>query len=147
MIFISAIELIIISACCVGSDWFMPRGIGVGLGLGCGVGLGVGVGGVVVVVVVDEVVVVDDVVVVGARDVASCAVADLSLTASINVTTGGVTAAKRPHRSRKARLSAFALSPSRPSSVIPPPFGKLEPRRSLDVPVASRIIKVVASYP
>src|SRR5262245_6902592 len=100
MIFISPIELIIISACCVGSDWFMPRGDGVALGLGCGVGLGVGlgVGGVVVVVVVDDVVV-DDVVVVGARDVASWAVADLSLTASINVTTGGVTTAKRPHRS------------------------------------------------
>ena len=123
----------------------MPCGAGLALAVG-GCGVGLGVGGVVVVVVVDEVVVVDDVVVVGARDVASCAVADLSLTASINVTTGGVTAAKRPHLSRKARLSAFALSPSRPSSVIPPPFGKLEPR-DLSVPVASMIIKMVESHP
>jgi len=67
------------------------------------------------VVVVDVVLVVGVVVVVAVvvvlADVASAAV--LPLTASINVTTGGVTTENRPHCSRKARLSALCLSSSR----------------------------------
>jgi hypothetical protein len=66
----------------------------------------------------DDVVVVVGVVVVGVvvvgvvvlPDVASASV--LLLTASINVTTGGVTMENRPHCSRKARLSALCLSPT-----------------------------------
>jgi hypothetical protein len=49
-------------------------------------------------------------------DVASAAV--LPLTASISVTTGGVTTENRPHCSRKARLSALSRWSFRPSSVM-----------------------------
>jgi hypothetical protein len=84
---------------------------------------------VVVDVVVDVVgplvVVVFDVVVdsVGFVDLApEAAAVALSLVVSINVTTGGVTAANLPHCSKKARLSALCLSSPRPSSStgIPP---------------------------
>jgi hypothetical protein len=81
---------------------------------------------VVVVCVVVLVVVVCEVVVVGVvvvfADVASAAV--LPLTASINVTTGGVTTENRPHCSRKARLSALCLSSSRTLSVMIAPSPK-----------------------
>lgn len=97
------------------------------------VGIVVVVGVVVVSVVVDVVVdVVDPVVVVvfdvvvdsvGFVDLApEAAAVALSLVVSINVTTGGVTAANLPHCSKKARLSALCLSSPRPSSStgIPP---------------------------
>jgi hypothetical protein len=70
----------------------------------------------VVVCVVVGVVVVSVVVVVVLADVASASV--LPLTASICVTTGGVTTENRPHFSKKARLSALRLSSSCTSSVM-----------------------------